>query len=311
MRDYEKELNALRERIAQRRDDIAVYESLCRQEEECKREVDARMSQWAKEERDVEKLEKLTWSSVMAALRGNKEEDLDREKREAYAARLRLQEAERQRDEIQYEIRLRQERIKASETCEQRYEALLREKAEAVRMADPVLAEKLTELEQQELGVVSRKKELDEAISAGRQAMDHIRLALDDLECAEGWSSWDILGGGLIVDAMKYSSMDDAQRRMEEVQSDLRRYRAELSDVAQTASFDLQPDGFLHFADFFWDNIFADFAVRDRIGQSQDRMQKLREQVKQIQTGLERELKETEQGLAALQSEKKELIRNA
>jgi hypothetical protein len=40
-------------------------------------------------------------------------------------------------------------------------------------------------------------------------------------------------------------------------------------------------------------------------------MQKLREQVKQLQTGLERELKETEQGLAALQSEKKELIRNA
>ena len=311
MRDWQKELDELREQMAQRREDQTVLSNLYRQEESCKRKATEAMTQLAKEEQDVKKLEKLTLASFWAALRGNKDEELDREQREAYAARLRLQEAERQRDEIQYEIRLRQERIKASETCEQRYEALLREKAEAVRMADPVLAEKLTELEQQELGLVSRKKELDEAISAGRQAMDHIRLALDDLGCAEGWSSWDILGGGLIVDAMKYSSMDDAQRRMEEVQSDLRRYRAELSDVAQTASFDLQPDGFLHFADFFWDNIFADFAVRDKIYQAQDQMQDLKIQISRIQTELERELKETEQGLAALQSEKKELIWNA
>jgi peptidoglycan hydrolase CwlO-like protein len=224
---------------------------------------------------------------------------------------MRLQEAKRQRDEIRYEIRLRQERIKANETCEQRYEALLREKAEAVTKSDPALAEKLADLEQQELGLVSRKKELDEAISAGRQTMDHIQAAILDLDDAEGWSAWDILGGGLIADAMKYSSMDDAQQKMEQVQSDLCRYQAELADVAQTASVDLQPDGFLQFADFFWDGIFADFAVRDRIDQSQGRMQNLREQVQQIQTGLEQELAETERGLKKLREERNEWIRNA
>ena len=156
MRDYEKELNALREQLAQRRDDIAVYESLCRQEEDCKREVDNRITQWAKEERDVEKLERLTWSSIMASLRGNKDEDLDREKREAYAARLRLQEAERQLAEIRSEIRMRQERINLSEDCEQKYQALLLEKAESIRKQDPVLSEMLTELEQRELGLTSR-----------------------------------------------------------------------------------------------------------------------------------------------------------
>ena len=311
MRDYEMELNALREQMAQRREDQSVLSNLYRQEESCKRKVAESMTRWAKEERDVEKLEKLTLSSVLAALRGNKEEEIDREKREAYAARLRLQEAERQRDEIRYEIRLRQERIKASETCEQQYEALLREKAEAVRKEDPVLAKKLTELEQRELGLTSRKKELEEAFAAGRQAMDHIRAAIVDLDDAEGWSTWDIFGGGLIVDAMKYSSMDDAQQKMEQVQSDLRRYQAELADVAQTAAFDLQPDGFLQFADFFWDNIFSDLAVRDHIYQSQGQMQTLREQVQQIQTNLERELDETEQGLKALREEKSELIRNA
>ena len=159
--------------------------------------------------------------------------------------------------------------------------------------------------------MVSRKKELEEALSAGRQTLEHIQAALDDLDNAEGWSAWDIMGGGLIADAMKYSSMDDAQKKMEWVQSDLRRYQAELADVAQTAAFDLQPDGFLQFADFFWDGIFADLAVRDHIYQSQGQMQTLKEQVNRIQIGLEQELDETERGLKALREEKSELIRNA
>jgi len=310
MRDYQKELNELRERIAQRRDDLAVYESLCRQEEDCKREVDTRMTQWAKEERDVEKLEKLTWSSIMASLRGNKDEDLDREKREAYAARLRLQEAERQLAEIRSEIRIRQDRLSMSADCERKYQALLLEKAEEARKQNPVLAEKLTEIEARELGLTSRRKELREALVAGQQALVHIHAAMDDLHSAGNWGTWDILGGGLIADAMKYSAMDEAQKNMELVQSDLRRYKAELADVAHTAAFDLQPGGFLQFADFFWDNIFTDFAVRDKIYQSQDQMQELKIQVSRIQNGLEQELKETEQGLSALQDEKNKIIRN-
>jgi len=310
MRDYQKELNELRERIAQRRDDLAVYESLCRQEEDCKREVDTRMTQWAKEERDVEKLEKLTWSSIMASLRGNKDEDLDREKREAYAARLRLQEAERQLAEIRSEIRMRQDRLSMSADCERKYQALLLEKAEEARKQNPVLAEKLTEIEARELGLTSRRKELREALTAGQQALVHIHAAMDDLHSAGNWGTWDILGGGLIADAMKYSAMDEAQKNMELVQSDLRRYKAELADVAHTAAFDLQPGGFLQFADFFWDNIFTDFAVRDKIYQSQDQMQELKIQVSRIQNGLEQELKETEQGLSALQDEKNKIIRN-
>ena len=188
---------------------------------------------------------------------------------------------------------------------------MLREKAEDVRKTNPILAEKLSELEQRELGLTSRRKELQEALAAGRQTLDHVRSVIVDLDDAEGWSTWDILGGGLIADAMKYSSMDEAQKKIEWVQSDLRRYEAELADVAQTAVFDLQPDGFLQFADFFWDNIFADFAVRDHIYQSQDRMQGLKHQVERIQTGLEQELDEAERGLKALQDEKNELIRKA
>lgn len=308
MRDNQKELEALRQQIAQRRDDIAVYDSLCQQEETCSREVDMLMTRWAKEARDVEKLEKVTWSSVLASLRGNKEEELDREKREAYAAQLRLQEAKRQLEEIRSEIRMRQDRLSKSAGCEREYEELLLEKATKISRTDPILAKKLEEVEKRELGLISRNKEIQEALTAGQQALVHIQEAMNDLHSAGNWGTLDILGGGLIADAMKYSSMDEAQKKMEQVQSDLRRYKAELADVAHTAAFDLQPDGFLQFADFFWDNIFTDFAVRDKIYQAQDQMQELKNQVSRIQMGLEQELKETEQGLTALREEKNELI---
>ena len=308
MRDYQKELDALRKQIAQRRDDLAVYESLCDQEESCRREVDTLMTQWAREEGDVEKLEKLTWSSVLASLRGNKEEELDREKREAYAAKLRLQEAKRQLDEIRGEIRMRQDRLSMSADCQRKYEELLLEKAAEISKNDTVLAKKLEETEKRELGLLSRRKEIEEALSAGQMALVHIQEAMNDLHSAGNWGTFDILGGGLIADAMKYSRMDEAQKKMELVQSDLRRYKAELADVAHTAAFDLQPGGFLQFADFFWDNIFTDFAVRDKIYQAQDQMQELKNQVSRIQMELEREVREAERGLTTLQEEKNGLI---
>ena len=308
MRDYQKELDALRKQIAQRRDDLAVYESLCDQEELCRREVDTLMTQWAREEGDVEKLEKLTWSSVLASLRGNKEEELDREKREAYAAKLRLQEAKRQLDAIRGEIRIRQDRLSMSADCQRKYEELLLEKAAEISKNDTVLAKKLEETEKRELGLLSRRKEIEEALSAGQMALVHIQEAMNDLHSAGNWGTFDILGGGLIADAMKYSRMDEAQKKMELVQSDLRRYKAELADVAHTAAFDLQPGGFLQFADFFWDNIFTDFAVRDKIYQAQDQMQELKNQVSRIQMELEREVREAERGLTTLQEEKNGLI---
>lgn len=75
MRDYQKELKTLRERIAQRREDITVLENLRRQEEAFRREVEAKSRQLHKEEQDVERLEKLTLSSIFASLRGSKDED--------------------------------------------------------------------------------------------------------------------------------------------------------------------------------------------------------------------------------------------
>ena len=311
MRDYQKELETLRERIAQRREDMAVLESLRRQEEVCHREVETRTLQWNWEERDVEKLETLTLSSIFASLRGSKDEDIDREKAEAYAARLKLQEAERQLSEVQEEILNRQRRIQENDGCERAYQALLREKEEELRREDAVLAKKLSDLERRELEITAQRKELREAVSAGKQVLFQLDASLGKLGDAEGWSTWDVFGGGLVSDVMKYCRLDEAQQQISSVQSALRRYQSELADVAQTVEFGLQQDGFTQTMDIWFDNIFADWAVLDSIRRSKDELMGVENRVQSIQWKLEQELQETETELDNLKRQRNELVRRA
>lgn len=311
MRDYQRELEELRQRIAQRREHIAVLENLRRQEVFWQQETERRQNQWKKEERDVEQLERVSLSSVWASIRGSKEDDLDREKAEAWAARLKLQEAERQLEEIRMEISDREARVQADADCERQYEELLLEKERELRKKDPVLAAKLAEIEQRQLTLASQLRELQEAGDAGERALAQIDAAQSSLRDAEGWSTWDLVGGGLLTDMMKYSRMDEAQRLMEGVQSELRRYQAELADVAQAASFEMQPDGMLRMADYFFDNFFTDFLVRDRIQKSVCRMQEVGGQVAQMQEQLRRETEETRQKLAELEKEREAAVRQA
>lgn len=55
---------------------------------------------------------------------------------------------------------------------------------------------------------------------------------------------------------------------MEYLQSQLRAFRTELADVTISADFQVNIDGFLRFADYVFDGIFADWAVLDRINQA-------------------------------------------
>lgn len=268
MRDYQRELEELRERIARRREDAGVLNELRWQVSAQSREVEDRRARLREEERDVDRLERLTLSSVLAALKGDKGQRIDQERAEAYAARLRLQEAERRLEEIQAEIAEREERIRKNADCEERYAALLREKETELRRADPALAAKLADLERRELEMTVRQKELREAISAGETALASMDEALDRLGSAENWGLWDLMSDGILGDIMKYSRLDEAQAHIEQLKDDLRRYQAELADVALVRDFDVRPGEWMQFADVFFDNIFTDWMVQSHIEKS-------------------------------------------
>lgn len=309
MRDYQKELDALRQRIANQRENLRVLEQLRRQEQQCQQALSDCRRQYEEERKDVDRLERLSWSAIWSSIKGSKEEDLDREKAEAWTARLKLQEAQRQLEEVRAEIADRKARL--DDSCEAEYQKLLQEKEREYRKKDPVLAEKLADIERRELDAATERKELNEALYAGSLVLSQIQAALSKLDDAEGWSTWDLMGGGLVADMMKYSSMDEAQTLMEGVQSDLRRYQAELADVAREAEFSLQQDGFTQAMDVWFDSFFADWAVRDRIVQSGDQLRNVECRVQTMQRQLNEQLTSVQQRMDALRQERMEIVRDA
>ena len=113
-------------------------------------------------------------------------------------------------------------------------------------------------------------EEVREARTAGIRVLNSLRQAQRCLDSARGWGVLDILGGGLITNLVKHSKLSDAQRCVDQARYDLDVFRRELADVNVP---DVQIDGFLSFADFFFDGFLVDFMVQSRINESRARLE--------------------------------------
>lgn len=121
--------------------------------------------------------------------------------------------------------------------------------------------------------------EIDEAIEAGRRAVEALNRAESALSGARSFGLWDMFGGGFISGMLKHSKMDEAQRELENAQRELARFKKELADVQMTGQINIRFDGMVKFVDLFCDNILVDMLVQSRI---KDMMNNLRETRRQV-----------------------------
>lgn len=295
MTNYDARLRQLQEQAARRRKLISVTQELRRQRETFSaraRELEAVMRE---EQADVDRLEGRSLAAFFYNVVGRMDEKLDQERREAYEARVKYDAAARELAETEAELRRSEEELDALQGCEERYQATLEEKARAVKAHGGAVAEQLLELDRHIAALDSQKREVDEAVSAGRAALDTAENILSSLDSAEGWGTWDLFGGGLLSDLAKHSHLDEAQGAIERLQSQLRRFRTELADVTIDADMQVNVDGFLRFADYFFDNLFTDWAVLDHIHQSQEQVRSTRDQIQSVLSRLARVSESTEQ----------------
>ena len=113
-------------------------------------------------------------------------------------------------------------------------------------------------------------REVREARAAGIRALNSLRKAQDYLNSARGWGILDMLGGGMISSLIKHSKLSDAQRCIDQAQYDLDAFRRELADVNLPYA---EIDGFLTFADFFFDGFLADLMVQSRINDAREKLE--------------------------------------
>ena len=271
MNGYDQQLKELLAQCARKKKLEASAAELRRQRDTyAARAEELKEAMW-EEQADVDRLEGRSLAAFFYNVVGKMDEKLTQERQEAYAARV-------------------------------RYDAAARELAGA----EEDLAR--CQAEERDAYLESQERELGEASAAGQSALATADEILESLSSAEGWGTWDLIGGGLIADLAKHSKLDEAQAAVEYLQSQLRAFRTELADVTISADFQVNIDGFLRFADYVFDGIFADWAVLDRINQAQAQVEDTRAQICAVLDRLGQMADQAERERAGLRQEIEGLV---
>ena len=308
MNHYDEQLRELQAQCTRKKKLEASAAELRTQRDTYRLRAQELEQSFQQQQADVDRLEGRSLSAFFYNVIGKMDEKLTQEKQEAYAARVKYDAAARELAGIEEDLHRCEAELESLQGCESRYEAVLKEKIQAVKKAGGDVAEQILKLEERTAYLESQKRELEEAISAGRAALTTADQIAGSLDSAEGWGTWDLFGGGLISDLAKHSHLDDAQASVEFLQSQLRRFKTEISDVTISADCQVNIDGFLRVADYLFDGIFADWTVLDQIHQSQAQIQNTRSQICNVMDYLQTLMDKTETEKADLRHEIEQLV---
>ena len=234
-------------------------------------------AQLEKEEIDVKKLERTSLTTLFYSVLGSREEKLERERQELLSAQLKYQQTRHQVEYLERELTYIREQLDKLGDVEAEYESLLAEKETLLRRSDQETANQLLAYAEQSANLVSRLKELSEAIRAGKDVLSGLEGVLDSLESAKSWGALDMLGGGLISTIGKHRRIDEARDGINEVQARLSSFERELSDVGERIQLGIEIGEFETFADYFFDSLIFDWAVQSKINQSLERTRKAKD----------------------------------
>lgn len=291
---YDEQLQELQRQIARKQHLEAALTQLYSRRNILKEKADRLAEIMYKEQEDVDRLERGSLAAFFYGIVGNKEEKLEKEREEAYAARVKYDAAAAELSAVEEQIAKTVEEVTPLKGCEARYGKLLEEKSAAIKASGSMGAEEIFRLEEQLSKVGNRIRELKEAITEGDLAWDMTQDVLGSLSSAEGWSTWDMFGGGLIADLAKHSNLDDAQWKIQGLQQQLTRFRSELADVTLYADVQVSLEGFMRFADYFFDGLFVDWMVRDQIHRSQQAIYRTEDEIGAVLQRLRAMLNESE-----------------
>jgi hypothetical protein len=261
VRDREERAR-LERRLAEARSRVADLE----------RDAAAKVAAVQAEERDLERLESFSPTRIWAGLTGRRDTDLDREAAERDAARYALAEVQARLATARWDADAFAEQLRGLGDVEGRYRSALVAKDAWVRDHDPASGERLAALAEERGGLEAEDHELAEAHAAGCRARDSLQEADRLLGSAGGWSTWDTFGGGgLVTDVMKYGRIDEATAQLRRADEALHAFSRELADVRMAAVRGVEVGEMTRLFDVWFDNIFSDWAVRDRIREATDR----------------------------------------
>ncbi|PIH61452.1 hypothetical protein [Paenibacillus sp. LK1] len=239
-------------------------EKLNQEEAEWKRKVQQRLEHLQKEQNDVDRLNNMTLSAFFYHLIGKKEDRLEKEELELMESKAEydtacqmLTDIQKQRSQVKQQL----DGQRQYQFWQSDYKVLLGKKENDLLDKDAELQQMAEDREH----LSGELQELNEADREGQYLLDALERAEKALSSAGNWGVYDMMGGGMISTHIKRSRMDDAQVAIVDAGRRLRRFQKELEDVKMAVNTELHLGGLLSFADYFFDNLFVDWMVQDKI----------------------------------------------
>ncbi|GAA3526391.1 hypothetical protein AFL01nite_04960 [Aeromicrobium flavum] len=260
---------------------------------------------------DVEKLESYSMTRILAGLRGTRDVDLSRERAEQLAAQYAVAEADGRRQAAQREVDNRTERLAAIGDLEDRRTRLLAQREREIA-ADPASATthaRLTEIASRQGALAAETVQLQEAVEAAAHARVALAEASAHLSSAGTWATYDtFFGGGLVGDLVKHNKLDKAGELMRRADAALAHLGAELADVNVDAVGEVGITELARVFDIWFDNIFSDYQVRQRIREAATRIDGLLRDVDTVAGELATRAAGVTATLGGLEASRRELL---
>jgi hypothetical protein len=182
------------------------------------------------EQKDVEELEKMTFSSIVNDLLESKVEKLAKEQEDLYVARLQYEKLKSEKKRIANAIFDIDDRLQEYVSVEAEYEELLKE---IVSITEEPTSEKIQELHQMFTQAYNYEKEkmaMREVVSEGEWLITEVNVARENLEKAK--SFWEKTSEGNVLSAIKeYKYIDEAQITINKIQWGLRKFHNALNRI--------------------------------------------------------------------------------
>ncbi len=237
-----------------------------------------------KEQKDVDKLENFSLSAIISDLLGNKEEKLNKERKEAYEAKMKYNSCVIQLQSVNSDIKYYQDKFNELIDCEEEYKQLLQEKKELLRDKLEVI-----ELDNKISDSLHFQDEINEAIEESKKAILICEKVLSHLNDANDFATFDILvKGGYLMHALKYDVIDKALEEINQLQVQLNKLKTELVDVQINQEIKISINSFDRNVDLWVDNIFTDYSVKDKIIQSIDQTKNTMGMIRELQIKLDK-----------------------
>lgn len=282
---YDEQLQMLGQQVARKTHLEAILRDLQNQ----RVTLDAKVKELERikldEQKDVDRLEGHSIAALFYAAIGKKEEKLDQELSEAYAAAAKYDVAVRELKAVNTDIAKHETELQELAGCEKEYTRILEEKAEAIKKSGTAYAEEILRIEEQIAQLENKKKEISEATLEGKAALRIAEDVLSRLNEAHDLGIWDLGRGGFLSGIAKHNALDEAQESVKTLQVQLRRFKTELADVTIHADVRVDIDDSLRSVDLFFDNFFTDWEILNKIEESQTQAKSA---IRQIQEALDK-----------------------